>query len=209
MNITLRKECRVSTLTLSLGRPTLADRLFSRSIATDIVLVTAGAAFTALASQLYIPIQPVPITMQTLAVLLVGSTLGATRGALSMALYLALGLVGLPVYSEGASGPAVLFGATGGYIIGFVFAAALTGWLAQRNWDKKFLGAAVSFSAGTIVIFAFGLVGLGLVLGGTLEQTLAWGLYPFIIGGIVKAAVAAAIIPVSWKLADRIAERRD
>jgi biotin transport system substrate-specific component len=199
----------VSTLTLSLGRPTLADRLFSRSLATDVVLVSAGAALTAVASQLYIPIQPVPITMQTLAVLLVGSSLGAVRGTLSMVLYMALGLVGLPVFSEGESGAAVLFGATGGYIIGFAFAAALTGWLAQRNWDKKFLGAAISFSAGTVVIFAFGLVGLALVLGGTLEQTLAWGLYPFIIGGIIKAAAAAAVIPLTWKLADRISARRD
>ncbi|MCW4384666.1 biotin transporter BioY [Salinibacterium sp. SYSU T00001] len=199
----------MSTLSLSIGRPTLADRLFSRSLATDIVLVTAGAAVTAVASQLYIPIQPVPITMQTLAVLLVGSTLGAARGALSMVLYMALGLVGLPVFSEGASGAAVLFGATGGYIVGFVFAAALTGWLAQRNWDKKFLGAAISFSAGTVVIFAFGLIGLAIVLGGTLEQTLAWGLYPFILGGVVKAALAAAIIPATWKLADRIDARRN
>lgn len=199
----------MSTLTLSLGRPTLADRLVSRSLATDVVLVTAGAAVVAVASQLYIPIQPVPITMQTLAVLLVGSTLGALRGTLAMLLYMGLGLVGLPVFSEGASGAAVLFGATGGYIIGFAFAAALTGWLAQRDWDKKFLGAAISFSAGTVVIFAFGLIGLALTLGGTLQQTLAWGLYPFIIGGIVKAGIAAAVIPMTWKLSNRIAARRD
>ncbi len=175
----------------------------------DVVLITAGAAVVAVASQLYIPIQPVPITMQTLAVLLVGSTLGALRGTLAMVLYMALGLVGLPVFSEGASGAAVLFGATGGYIIGFAFAAALTGWLAQRDWDKKFLGAALSFSAGTVVIFAFGLLGLAITLGGTLEQTLAWGLYPFIIGGIIKAGIAAAAVPASWKLADRIAKARD
>lgn len=199
----------MSTLTLSPGRPTLADRLVSRSLAMDVVLIAAGAAVVAVASQLYIPIQPVPITMQTLAVLLVGSTLGALRGTLAMVLYMALGLVGLPVFSEGASGAAVLFGATGGYIIGFAFAAALTGWLAQREWDKKFLGAALSFSAGTVVIFAFGLLGLAITLGGTLEQTLAWGLYPFIIGGIIKAGIAAAAVPATWKLADRIAKARD
>jgi biotin transport system substrate-specific component len=146
--------------------------------------------------------------MQTLAVLLVGSSLGATRGAASMALYLVLGAIGLPIFSDGEAGFAVLFGSTGGYIFGFVFAAALTGWLAQRNWDKKFLGAAVSFLGGTVVIFAFGLVGLSLALGGTLEQTLAWGLYPFIIGGIVKAAIAAALIPGSWKLVDWLDSRK-
>lgn len=198
----------MSTLTLTLGRPTLADRLVSRSLTSDIVLVAAGAGLTAVAAQLYVPLWPVPITMQTLAVLLVGSTLGASRGALSMVLYMILGLVGLPVYSEGASGAAVLFGSTGGYIVGFVFAAALTGWLAQRNWDKKFLGAGLSFLAGTGVTFAVGLPWLAVVTGADLSQTLAWGLYPFIIGGIVKAALAAAIIPTTWKLADRFASKR-
>ena len=198
----------MSTLALTLGRPTLADRIFARSITTDLVLVAAGAALTAGAAQLFIPLWPVPITMQTLAVLLVGSTLGAARGAASMGLYLLLGLVGLPVYSEGASGAAVLFGPTGGYIVGFVFAAALTGWLAQRNWDKKFLGAALSFLAGTVVIFAFGLVWLSLALSANLEQTLSWGLYPFILGGIVKAAIAAALIPGTWKLISWLDSRK-
>lgn len=199
----------MSTLTLHLGRPTLADRFFARSIATDVVLVTAGAALTAVASQLYIPIQPVPITLQTLAVILVGSTLGATRGALSMVLYLAVGMLGMPVFSEGASGTSVVFGATGGYIVGFIFAAALTGWLAQRDWDKKFLGAAVSMAAGTIMTFAVGLPWLAVSFNATLAETLEWGLYPFIIGGIVKSAIAAGLLPVTWKLANRIAARRD
>jgi biotin transport system substrate-specific component len=125
-----------------------------------------------------------------------------------MALYLVLGAVGLPIYSDGESGFGVLFGSTGGYIVGFVFAAAFTGWLAQRNWDKKFLGAALSFLGGTVVTFAFGLVGLSLALGGTLAQTLEWGLYPFIIGGIVKAAIAAALIPGSWKLVNWLDSRK-
>lgn len=198
----------MSTLAVTLSRPTLADRIISRSLATDVVLIAAGAALTAGAAQLAIPLWPVPITMQTLAVLLVGSSLGATRGAASMALYLVLGAIGLPIFSDGEAGFAVLFGSTGGYIVGFVFAAALTGWLAQRNWDKKFLGAGLSFLAGTVVIFAFGLVGLSLALGGTLEQTLAWGLYPFIIGGIVKAAIAAALIPGSWKLVNWLDSRK-
>jgi biotin transport system substrate-specific component len=198
----------VSTLAVTLSRPTLADRVISRSLATDVVLVAAGAALTAVAAQLAIPLWPVPITMQTLAVLLVGSTLGATRGAASMALYLVLGAIGLPIYSDGEAGFAVLFGSTGGYILGFVFAAALTGWLAQRNWDRKFLGAAMSFLGGTVVVFVFGLIGLALALGGTLAQTLEWGLYPFIIGGIIKAAIAAALIPGSWKLVNWLDSRK-
>ena len=103
----------MTTLTLAIGRPTLADRLFSRSIATDTALVAAGAALTAGAAQLFIPIQPVPITGQTVAVLIVGAALGPVRGALAMALYAVAGLF-LPVYSEGAQGAEVLFGPTGG-----------------------------------------------------------------------------------------------
>lgn len=198
----------MTNIALTLGRPTLADRIFARSVVTDLVLIASGAALTAISAQLFIPLWPVPITMQTLAVLIVGSTLGATRGALSMVLYLVLGLVGLPVFSEASSGVAVVFGPSGGYIIGFVFAAALTGWLAQCNWDRKFLGAALSFFAGTVVIFVFGLIGLSLALSLNLEQTLAGGLYPFVIGGIVKAALAAAAIPGTWKLVSWIDSKR-
>jgi biotin transport system substrate-specific component len=198
----------VSTLSLTLGRPTLADTVFSRSLATDIALVGVGAAFTAVMAQIAVPLYPVPITGQTLAVLLVGATLGATRGALTMVVYALLGVVGLPVFSAASSGFGVLSGTTGGYIVGFIFAAGFTGWLAQRDWDKKYLGAALSFLGGTVVTFAFGLTWLALVTGGTLEQVLAWGLFPFIIGGLIKAGIAAAIIPSIWKVGAMLARKR-
>lgn len=198
----------MSTLSLTLGRPTLADTVFSRSLATDIALVGVGAAFTAVMAQIAVPLYPVPITGQTLAVLLVGATLGATRGALTMVVYALLGVVGLPVFSAASSGFGVLSGTTGGYIVGFIFAAGFTGWLAQRDWDKKYLGAALSFLGGTVVTFAFGLTWLALVTGGTLEQVLAWGLFPFIIGGLIKAGIAAAIIPSIWKVGAMLARKR-
>ena len=110
----------MSTLTLAVGRPTLADRLVRRSLATDLVLIAAGAALTAIAAQVAVPLWPVPITGQTLAVLIVGSSLGAVRGMLSMVLYAALGIVGLPVFSDASHGVGVLLGATGGYIVGFI-----------------------------------------------------------------------------------------
>jgi biotin transport system substrate-specific component len=198
----------VSNLALTLGRPTLADRIFARSAVTDLVLITAGTALTALSAQLIIPMYPVPFTMQTFIVLIVGSTLGTTRGTLSMLLYAMLGLVGLPVFGGASSGAAVLFGASGGYIIGFVFAAALTGWLAQSNWDKKYLGAAVSFVAGGVVIFAFGLMGLSMSLHLGLQDTLAGGLYPFAITEVLKAALATALIPSTWKLVKWVDNKR-
>ncbi len=178
----------------------LADRLVAkRSVVTDVALVTGGAALTAVLAQVAIPLWPVPITGQTLAVLVVGASLGAARGAASLALYAVLGVAGLPIFSDGASGLGVLMGTTGGYILGFIAAAALTGWLAERRWDRRFLGAAVAMTVGTLVTFAFGMTWLAVATGGSLEQILAWGLVPFIPGGIVKALLAAAILPLAWR----------
>jgi biotin transport system substrate-specific component len=193
----------MSNLTLALGRPTLADRLFTRSIATDAVLVVAGVALTAGLAQVAVPLWPVPITGQTLAVLLVGSSLGALRASLSMVLYAVLGIVGLPIFSDASHGWGVVAGPTGGYIVGFIFAAGLTGWLAQRSWDRRFVGAGLSFLAGSAVVFAFGLPWLAVSLGLNLEQTLQAGLYPFIVGGIIKAIIAAAVMSSAWFLIDR------
>lgn len=193
----------MSNLTLALGKPTLADRLFSRSIAVDAVLIAAGAALTAVAAQIAVPLWPVPVTGQTLAVLLVGVTLGAVRGGISMVLYALLGIVGLPVFSESSSGWSVVAGPTGGYIIGFIFSAILAGWLAQREWDRKLLRAFVAFLAGSVVTFAFGLPWLATFLGAVgapndLQSVLQAGLYPFIIGGVIKSILGAGIITLAW-----------
>lgn len=169
----------------------------------DVVLIAAGAALTAIAAQVQVPLWPVPITGQTLAVLLVGSALGSLRGALSMVLYAVLGIVGLPVFSESSSGWGVIAGPTGGYIIGFIFSAALVGWIAQRAGDRKLVKALLSFLAGTVVTFAFGLPWLAAVLSLDLATTLQFGLYPFIVGGIIKAIIAAAIIPLAWRAVER------
>ncbi|MDM4763132.1 biotin transporter BioY [Galbitalea sp. SE-J8] len=211
------------SLSLAIGRPTLADRIFSRSLATDLVLVAAGAGLTAIAAQVSVPMWPVPLTGQTFAVLLAGTVLGSARGALSMALYLGLGLVGLPVFTPQADGShltglAAVAGPTGGYLVGFVLAAALVGWLAQREWDHRALGTLLAFVAGTVVIYAVGLPWLLVALSGLglphpLEATLAGGLYPFLLGDGLKAVVAAGLLPLTWSLvrrADRAAaERRD
>ncbi len=203
----------MSTLTIAVGRPTLADRLFSRTIALDLVLVAAGAALTAIAAQIAIPLWPVPVTMQTLAVLLVGVSLGAVRGALSMVLYAVLGIVGLPVFSDMSSGFGVIAGPTGGYIVGFILAAAFTGWLAQRQWDRKVLRSILAFLGGTVVVFAVGLPWLAVALGALgapndLNSVLQGGLYPFIVGGVLKALLAAGIIGLSWRAIERADARR-
>jgi biotin transport system substrate-specific component len=194
-------------------RLVLADRLFARTWVLDVVLVVAGAALTAVLAQVSIPMHPVPITGQTLAVLLVGATLGWARGAASLGLYLVLGLVGLPVYApleDGShlTGLAALAAPSFGYIIGFVFAAAAIGWLSERTWDRHVLKALATFVGGSLIVFAFGLPWLAAVTGGTLTEVLGWGLIPFIPGGIIKAVIAAGLLPLAWWGANRLAERR-
>ncbi len=198
----------MSNLTLAPTRSVLVDSIGARSVAANITMVVAGAALTAGAAQLVIPMWPVPITGQTFAVLLVGTTLGALRGALSMVLYIALGAIGLPIFTEGSAGWHVIAGPTGGYLVGFVLAAILTGWLAQRSWDRKFVGAGVAFLAGTAVIYAVGLPWLSVALGqlgypNDLGATLQSGLMPFIPGDILKAVAAGVLLPVTWKLVSR------
>ncbi|PTL73932.1 biotin transporter BioY [Rathayibacter caricis DSM 15933] len=195
----------MSSYSLAPSRPVLADRLFARSIVTDLVLVVAAAAFTAGMAQLYIPMWPVPITGQTFAVLLAGTTLGALRGALAMGVYALVGVLGAPVFTEGSSGWAVLAGPTGGYIVGFVLASIVTGWLAQRQWDRRVVGTLVTFLAGTATIYLVGLPWLAIALGSLgypadLGSVLTAGLVPFLIGDALKIVLAAALVPTTWAL---------
>jgi biotin transport system substrate-specific component len=201
----------MSSLSIAYGRPTLADRIFSRSIVTDIILIAAGTALTSVLAQIAIPLWPVPITGQTFAVLFVGATLGVTRAVLSMVLYLAIGLLGLPVFApqpDGSHLPGLttLLGPTGGFVIGFILAAAFVGWLAQREWDRKWLRTLLAFVGGTILIYAVGLPWLFVALSNLhvpspLQATLAGGLYPFLIGDALKAIFAAVLLPVVWHFA--------
>lgn len=193
----------MSTLSLAPRRPVLADRVLPRSLVVDAGLVLGGAALTAVLAQVAIPLWPVPITGQTLAVLLVGASLGAVRGGLSMVVYALAGLAGLPVFSDRAAGAAVLLGPTGGYILGFVLAAAFTGWLAQRRFERRVLSGMLAFVAGSVVVFLVGLPWLKVVVGLTWPQTIAAGFTPFIVGGIIKAAIAAALLRGAWALVDR------
>ena len=179
-------------------RIVLADRILPRHLVTDITLVVLGAAFVGALAQLYVPLWPVPVTGQTLAVLLVGATLGSLRGALSMVVYAVAGGVGVPWFSEAAHGWSVIAGPTGGYIVGFVLSAFLVGWLSERQWDRKVLKAIATFLGGSVVVFAVGLPWLAFVLNLTVQQTLEAGFYPFIVGGVVKAVIAAGLLPLAW-----------
>jgi biotin transport system substrate-specific component len=188
----------------ALPRPlVLADALPGARV-RDVALVLGGALLTALLAQVAIPIppSPVPVTGQTLAVGIVGATLGARRGTAAMLLYALLGLF-LPVYAEGNQGWAILTGASGGYIFGFIVATGVVGLLAERGADRKATTAFLAFVAAQVIVFAFGLVGLKLAVGETWSWTVHNGFTIFIVGGLIKALVGAIALPSAWRLVRR------
>lgn len=185
-------------------RSTVVDRFVKKSLAADIALVLIGTAVTALAAQLAIPNEPVPFTFQTLAVLLVGSTLGAVRGALSLAIYALVGGLGLPVFTAQAHGFDYLFGATGGYIVGFILAAGFVGWLAEKGWSNSSVGMIASYVIGSAIIYVIGASWLTYgYLGGDWNKGLNFGVLPFLVWDAIKAFVAAAIVPEAWRLSNK------
>jgi len=197
----------VTRYSLSLGSPTLADRLLGRGLGIDAVLILAGVALTAIAAQVTVPTWPIPITAQTVAVLLVGLATGALRGALSMTLYAILGAVGLPIFSNSSSGIDWLWGSTGGYIIGFIAAAAFAGWMAQRGLDRSLLRSLAAATGATAIIYLVGLPTMAITQSLSLAETLQIGLYPLLLGAVVKIAVVAGINTASWSAIRRMEER--
>lgn len=189
-------------------RSVLADAI-PGAVARDVALVTAGAGLTALLAQVAIdiPPSPVPVTGQTLAVGLVGATLGMRRGAASLLLYVLLGLF-LPIYSEGNSGWHIVSGATGGYLLGFVIAAAVIGRLAELGQDRKVATALLAFIVGQLIVFVPGVIGLQMATGESWSWSIHNGFSIFIVGGLIKAAVGAAVLPSAWRLTRRF-ERND
>jgi biotin transport system substrate-specific component len=189
---------------------TLRLAVFPRlGLIADAVLIMAGAGLVALSAQISIPLPftPVPITGQTFAVVLVGASLGAVRGTGSLTLYVLVGLAGAPVYADGDHGLAALTSASGGYIAGFVVAAALTGFLAERRWDRRFAPAVAAMLTGNVVIYLVGLPWLAVVLDTSLEKTLELGLYPFVPGDVFKLYVAASLLPGAWRVVERMGAR--
>jgi biotin transport system substrate-specific component len=183
----------------ALARPSVSPLI------RDGVLVIAGAALTALAAQVSFtaPWTSVPYTLQTGSVLLVGTALGLRRAALSMALYVLAGAIGLPVYSDGASGLAKLFGFTGGYLAAFIVSGAVVGWLAERRWDRSSLGMLGLMTIGTLLIYAIGVPVLALVLHLDAWTAIYSGAIVFLPWDALKAGVAAGLIPLAWRFIGR------
>ena len=186
-------------------RPLVLADLVPAVRARDASLVALGVLFTALLAQIAVPVpgSPVPITGQTLAVVLTAASLGPLRGSAVQVLYILTALVGLPFYSDASGGFDVVFGATGGYVFGFIPAAYLIGLAARHGADRKLWKSIPLFVAGQAVIFAVGVPWLALATGMSASQALEAGFYPFILGGLVKAAVAGLVLGGAWRLTGR------
>ena len=186
----------------------LGERLNTR--VRDVALVVAGALLIYLTARIVIPVpgSPVPITGQTFGVLLVGGALGLRRGLIAVSLYVMLGVVGLPFFAEGKGGLSVIWGATGGYLIGFIVAGAVVGRLAELSWDRKIGGALGAMLVGSAMIYAIGLPWLKVVTGWTIAETIDKGLMPFLVGDAIKLVLAAVLFPAAWWVVGRRPEDR-
>lgn len=184
---------------------TLAPILTTRLLPTvdqkvrNLLLITAGALLVAILAQVRIPLPftPVPLTGQTFAVLLVGAALGSRRGLASLSFYSLVGALGLPVFAGGAAGAAYAFGPTGGYLLGFIVAAYVTGLLAERGLERSLRTSILPFLFGTVIIYALGAAWLAFFVGPT--SAIAQGVLPFMPGDIIKLVLAAIALPAAWK----------
>ncbi|MFQ5773305.1 MAG: biotin transporter BioY [Kiloniellaceae bacterium] len=186
---------------------------FRQRALRQVALAVLGSAFVALAAQVQVPLWPVPITGQTFAVLMVGMVFGLRLGAATLLLYMAEGALGLPVFAKLAAGPGVILGPTGGYIVGFVLAAGIVGYLAERGWGRNAATTALAMLIGNVAIYLPGLPWLAVFYAGPgaayVAQTgaetafgaaIQAGALPFLLGDALKLALAAALVPLAWRL---------
>jgi len=186
----------------------------AQALGRDAALILLGAALVAGFAQITIHLPFVPLTGQTLAVLLVGASLGWRRGALALLTYVAGGAAGLPIYAEHKAGLVVLAGPTGGYLIGFIVAAAIVGFLAERGWDRTPMLTTMAMIIGNVVIYAFGagwlayyfathLAKLFPTVSAALQGAYTIGVQPFLLGDAIKIAIAVVALPIAHQLLSR------
>ena len=178
----------------------LSERVVRGRVALNVLLILGASALIALAAQIAIPVpfSPVPLTMQPLAVLLVGVVLGSWRGAAAAILYLLEGASGLPVFSQGHAGAIWLAAPTGGYLMSYPFAAFLAGWLSERGWGSNVRRAVMAMLAALVVIYAGGWAWLATLTDA--RSAFAMGVAPFVVADIVKVAFGAALLPWAQKI---------
>ena len=192
-----------TTFTLKHRQPVLADTI-SSSLLSDTALVIGGACLVGALAQISIPLgfTPVPLTGQTLGVLLVGSALGMYRGVISMALYVVAGLIGVPWFSAHSGGWHIASTPTFGYLVGFVVAAGLCGMLASRGADRTVVRSIPEMVLGNVVIYVFGVTWLAHNLHVGIGTAIHYGLTPFLWGDAIKIVIASLVLPATWKLVE-------
>ncbi len=184
---------------IELKNPSLMDTLWQSEnvMRRNVILCFLGSLILIASAQIKVPIGPVPISMQSFAVLLIGASYGMRLGGATILLYLSYGIMGLPVFATGG-GALILVGPTGGYLLGFYFAAVLAGFLAERGFDKSFAKMIALGLISTSVIYLLGLLQLALIIGWD-KPILEYGLLPFIYGDCLKILLVAAVIRVALK----------
>lgn len=185
-------------MSIAVPQPRVLADVVPRTWVRQLVLVGGGAAFVGLSAQIAIPLPftPVPLTLQTFAVLLTGAALGSMRGALSMALYAVVGMVGVPWFAEGSSGYSA---PSFGYILGFIVAAFIVGRIAEHGATRSVARTAGLMIVGNLVIYAIGVTWLKFALGVDFATAIALGATPFLIGDAIKIAAAAGLLPLTWR----------
>lgn len=197
----------MADMTAMTGQTLIGTVWPERSVARPlrlVILAIAGTALLTLSAKIQVPFWPVPMTMQTFAVLVIGMAYGWRLGGATLLLYIAEGAAGLPVFAgtpEKGLGLAYMTGPTGGYLLGFVLAAALVGWLAEKGWDRRVPTTALAMLLGNAVIYIPGLLWLAVMIG--LEKAVKFGLAPFLMGDAVKLLLAAAALPLAWRVVQR------
>ena len=182
-----------------------ADTGFTQRVIRNAVLAIIGTALLWASAKIQVPFYPVPMTLQTFAVLVIGMAYGWRLGGATLILYLAEGAAGLPVFAgtpANGIGIAYMVGGTGGYLVGFVLAAAAAGWLAERGWDRNMVSTAGAMLIGNVIIYVPGIVWLGAVFGWD-KPIFEWGLTPFILGDATKLVLAALLVPLAWSALKR------
>ena len=167
------------------------------------LLALAGSVLITICTQISLPLFPVPMTLQTFAVFLIGLTYGWRLGGITVSLYLLEGAIGLPVFSGGKGGMIVFMGPTAGYLVGFLLAATACGWFAERGFDRSYFRLFLSLIVGNILIYTPGLFWLGTLIGWD-KPVLEYGLFPFIGGDLLKIAMAVLLLPTVWKIVNRL-----
>ena len=190
----------------TLQYPSLVNVIWDKpSWTRNIILLAAGVVLLTVSAKLKIPFYPVPMTMQTFMVLVIGMAFGWRLGAATLFAYLAAGAMGLPVFAgtpEKGLGLVYMTGPTGGYLLGFLLGAIATGFLAERGWDRRASTTFLAMLVGNIVVYVPGLMWLGAVLGWE-KPIIEWGLTPFLLGDLAKIALAMLVMPAAWKLVGR------